>query len=144
MGLERFVTAQALVYATALAELRSGEKCSHWMWFIFPQLRGLGRSERAHFYGLVDADEAEAYRAHPLLGPRLLECCEAMRKHGDVGAAFVLGPVDAQKWRSTLTLFAALPDANPLFVELLDLFYNGHHDQRTLALLGHALDSRDT
>ena len=135
MGLERFVTAQAPVYATALAELRSGVKRSHWIWVIFPQLAGLGRSERAKFYGIADAAEASAYRAHPLLGPRLIECCAAMREHSDVGADFVLGPVDAVKWRSCLTLSAALTDADPAFAELLGLFFDGRPDERTLALL---------
>jgi uncharacterized protein (DUF1810 family) len=136
MDLERFVTAQDGVYERALAEIRNGVKSSHWMWFIFPQLRGLGFSERAHFYGLADADEATAYLAHPLLGPRLHQCCAAMRDHDDIGADFVLGAVDARKWRSTLTLFAALPGADPLFAELLALFYNSQPDDRTQALLG--------
>ena len=136
MDLARFVAAQDGVYQRALAEIRSGVKSSHWMWFMFPQLRGLGFSERARFYGLAGADEAAAYLAHPLLGPRLLECCAAMRDHADVGATFVLGSVDALKWRSCLTLFAALPGADPLFNELLGLFYEGRPDDRTLALLG--------
>lgn len=134
-GLERFVEAQAPVYARALAEIIAGDKVSHWMWFIFPQLKALGYSTTAKFYGLEDLAEASAYRSHPLLGPRLLECCSAMRAHTDVGAVFVLGEIDGMKWRSCLTLFAHTPDAPSLFRELLDLFYEGREDPKTVALL---------
>lgn len=135
-GLERFVTAQAGgVYEGALAELTFGHKVRHWMWFIFPQLYGLGSSFKADFYGIVDLAEASAYLAHPVLGPRLIACTEAMLTHRGVSAAFVLGEVDALKLRSCLTLFAAVPGAPPVFAEALAAFYDGP-DARTLALLG--------
>jgi uncharacterized protein (DUF1810 family) len=135
-GLDRFIDAQRPVYARALNEITAGDKVTHWMWFIFPQLQALGYSATAKFYGLVDLAEATAYREHPVLGPRLLECCEAMRAHADVGAEFVLGEVDGRKWRSCLTLFAHTPDAPPLFRELIALFYDGREDPRTVALIG--------
>ncbi|WP_426165394.1 DUF1810 domain-containing protein [Sandarakinorhabdus sp. DWP1-3-1] len=135
MTLQRFVDAQAPVYVRVLRELTFGDKVTHWMWFIFPQLRGLGYSEKARFYGLESLDEATAYLAHPLLGPRLIRCCEAMRPHADVGAAFVLGDVDAAKFRSCLTLFARVPGAPPVFADLLDLFYAGEADASTVRLL---------
>lgn len=138
MTLQRFVDAQAPVFDRVLRELTFGDKVTHWMWFIFPQLRGLGFSEKARLYGLESLDEATAYLAHPLLGPRLLTCCEAMRPHTDVGAAFVLGDVDAAKLRSCLTLFERVNKAPPLFRDLLNAFFDGQRDQKTLALLdGH-------
>ena len=115
--LERFVEAQANgVYAQALAELRAGEKRSHWMWFVFPQHRDLGRSATAKYYGLSGVDEARAYAAHPLLGERLRECAAAVAGHlGDKGAEAILGPIDAMKLRSSMNIFAeAVPD-EPLF-----------------------------
>lgn len=133
--LNRFLAAQAGgVYEGALAELNFGHKVRHWMWFIFPQLRGLGHSDKAHFYGLADLAEATAYLAHPVLGSRLIACTAAMRKHRAVGADFVLGAVDALKLRSCLTLFAAVPGAPPLFAEALTALYPGP-DAQTLALL---------
>lgn len=137
MSLERFVVAQAPVIERVLRELRFGHKATHWMWFVFPQLTGLGYSDKAQFYGLVDLDEAAAYLAHPVLGPRLIECCEAVRRHAAVGAEFVLGPVDARKFQSCLTLFKAVPGAPPVFGGLLDAFYEGAEDAATLRLLGH-------
>lgn len=135
-GLARFVAAQDDVYATVLRELTAGTKTSHWMWFIFPQLQALGRSSTAKFYGLADLSEAAAYRDHPILGPRLIECCALMRPHVGKGAAGVLGEIDGIKWRSCLTLFARVPGSPPLFRELIATFYDGQQDARTLALLG--------
>ncbi len=107
-NLDRFVEAQAPVYAQALAELRSGRKQSHWMWFVFPQLRGLGRSATAQHYGISSAAEARSYLDHQLLGPRLIECTEAVLAHRDQQAEAIFGPVDAMKFRSSMTLFEAL------------------------------------
>lgn len=135
MTLQRFLDAQAGTYDRALRELRFGDKKSHWMWFVFPQLKGLGRSDKARFYGLDGLAEARAYLAHPVLGPRLVEACEALRPHSGVGAEFVLGPVDAMKLRSCLTLFAQVPAAPPIFAAMLDLFYAGAADPQTVALL---------
>ena len=134
--LERFVAAQAPVYPQALAELKLGRKASHWMWFVFPQLAGLGRSPTARFYGIASADEARAYLAHPLLGPRLRECSEALLAHRGRSAESILGPVDALKLRSSMTLFeAAVEEAGP-FARVLETFYDGERDPLTLDLLG--------
>lgn len=134
--LERFVEAQASVYPTALAELRAGSKRSHWMWFVLPQLRGLGRSAMATRYGLRGPAEARAYLAHPLLGPRLHECVAALMTHTDRTADRMLGSVDAVKLRSCLTLFAAVDEADDSpFEAALARFYGGKSDPQTLALL---------
>jgi uncharacterized protein (DUF1810 family) len=134
--LGRFLTAQEDVYPRALAELRAGRKQSHWMWFIFPQLAGLGHSPTARFYAIASADEARAYLAHPLLGARLRESVAAMRRHRGQRAETVLGGIDALKFRSSLTLFEAVADDPALFAEALDAFYDGERDRRTLELLG--------
>lgn len=118
--LEKFVEAQANgVYEQAIAELRAGEKRSHWMWFIFPQHRDLGRSATAKFFGLSGVDEARAYAAHPVLGARLRECAAAVLEHlPETSAEAILGPVDAMKLRSSMNIFAeAVPD-EPLFGEV--------------------------
>jgi uncharacterized protein (DUF1810 family) len=118
--LDRFVAAQSNgVYEQALAELRAGQKRSHWMWFIFPQARDLGRSATAKYYGLSGIEEARAYAAHPQLGPRLRECAAAVLEHlGGKSAEGILGPVDAMKLRSSMQIFAeAVPD-EPLFSEV--------------------------
>ena len=133
--LERFVAAQEGTYATALAELKRGRKESHWMWWIFPQLASLGRSGTAKAYGIADLGEAEAYLAHPVLGPRLLEAVRAMLAHEGTDPARVLGGIDAVKLRSCATLFAAVPGAPSEFQVLLDAFYEGEADPRTEELL---------
>jgi uncharacterized protein (DUF1810 family) len=133
--LERFVAAQERSYATALAELRRGRKESHWMWWIFPQLRSLGRSGTAKAYGIADLREAEAYLAHPVLGPRLVEATRAMLMHEGQAPEAVLGGVDALKLRSCATLFAAVPGAAPEFREVLEAFYGGEADPLTQAEL---------
>lgn len=132
--LERFVRAQQGVYDQALAELRAGRKTGHWIWFVLPQLRGLGRSSTAHEYGIAGRAEAEAYLAHPLLGARLRECVQAMLTHPNRSAVRILGDVDAMKFRSCLTLFGAATD-DDLFRQALDAFYGGEPDTATLALL---------
>ncbi len=132
--LERFVEAQATTYATALAELRAGAKRSHWMWWIFPQLAELGRSETARFYAIESADEARAYLAHPVLGPRLVEATEAVTAaRGSADA--IMGLVDAMKLRSSMTLFASVADDPAVFEAALARFFDGERDAATLALL---------
>jgi len=118
--LERFVEAQANgVYEQALAELRAGQKRSHWMWFIFPQHRDLGRSTTAKYYGLSGIREARAYAAHPLLGARLRECAAVLAGHlEDKGAEAILGTIDAMKLRSSMDIFAEAVPAEPLFGEV--------------------------
>ena len=134
-GLDRFVEAQEPVYAAVLAELRAGQKSSHWMWFIFPQLRGLGRSPTALFYGLADATEAAAYLEHPLLGPRLRECTDLLLA-AEGSAEQILGDIDAMKLRSSMTLFERASDGEKRFGEALDWFFEGTRDVLTLDLLG--------
>jgi uncharacterized protein (DUF1810 family) len=134
-GLQRFVEAQARVYDRVVEELRQGRKQSHWMWFIFPQLRGLGRSETARFYGLAGLDEARAYLAHPLLGPRLRACVGLMNAIEGANARAVLGSPDDLKFRSCLTLFEAADPGEPAFRGALDRYFEGGRDRATLDLL---------
>ncbi len=134
--LERFVAAQAAVYDTALAELRRGRKTTHWIWYVLPQLRGLGRSGRARHFGLSGLAEARAYLAHPLLGPRLHECVAALLTLPDTTAVAVLGEVDALKLRSCLTLFEAAAGASGSdFERALIRYFGGRRDERSLCLL---------
>jgi len=135
-GLERFVAAQAQIYSRALAEIRRGAKRSHWMWFIFPQLAGLGRSAMAHRYGIADSAEARAYLAHPLLGARYVECVAALQDLAASDPVQVFGEVDAVKLRSSLTLFEAAGD-RPLFAAALARWCGGNRDERTIERLGH-------
>ena len=136
IDLARFVEAQADVYQLALTVIRRGAKQSHWMWYIFPQIAGLGRSATAQRYAIASLDEARAYLAHPLLGRRFRECVAALQDLTGTTAEQVLGTVDAAKLRSSLTLFLAVAN-EPLFGAALDRWFGGHHDARTLALLGH-------
>lgn len=134
-ALQRFVDAQQDTYDVALDELRDGHKCTHWLWFVLPQLRGLGQSAMAHRYGLVDADEAMAYVAHPVLGPRLRESVLALLAHRTSTAEEILGGIDAMKLRSCLTLFMHVAPQVPEFAQALQRFYNGEEDPRTVQLL---------
>ena len=132
--LARFVAAQAPAYERALSELRDGRKVTHWIWYVFPQLRGLGSSPTAHRFGIASLEEAAAYLDHPVLGPRLRAACEAMMTQaGRRGARDVLGSPDDLKLRSSMTLFErAARDPAP-FARVLDAFYGGERDGRTLA-----------
>lgn len=137
MNLARFLDAQAPVYATALTELRAGEKHTHWIWFILPQLRGLGQSWDSTYYGLENAAEASAYLAHPILGSRLRECVTAILAHKDKTAHAILGAPDDLKFRSCLTLFREVAASDDhLWQKALDQFYAGQPDEATLRLLG--------
>lgn len=132
--LSRFVEAQEGIYAAALAEIGRGKKRSHWMWFIFPQLAGLGRSSTAQLYAIQSADEARAYLAHPVLGVRYRECVAAVQDLAASDPVAVFGSIDAVKLRSSLTLFEAV-DGHPLFGAALDRWFGGERDARTLDLL---------
>jgi uncharacterized protein (DUF1810 family) len=136
-GLERFVEAQDThgTYDAALAELRAGRKRSHWMWFVFPQLAGLGRSSAAQFYALASVAEARDYAAHPVLGPRLRACAAALLDVAGRSADDVLGPVDAMKLRSSMTLFLRAVPEEPLFGAVLERYYGGEPDAATDRLL---------
>jgi uncharacterized protein (DUF1810 family) len=129
--LERFVVAQQGVYESVLRELRAGRKTSHWIWFIFPQLAGLGRSEMSRFYGIKSIDEARAFLAHPILGPRLLECVSAVLGTSGVTADQIFGSLDAMKVRSSMTLFHRAAPDEPLFGQVLERFYGGVPDEST-------------
>ena len=135
--LERFVTAQDSrgTYAAAVAELRAGRKTSHWMWFVFPQLAGLGLSETSKRYAIASLEEARAYLAHPILGKRLEECARILTELDGATARDIFGPVDAIKLRSSMTLFARAAPESPLFREVLDRYFDGVPDDATDALL---------
>ena len=135
--LQRFVEAQDAggTYEAALRELRAGRKTTHWMWFVFPQLAGLGRSATARRYALRGADEAGAYLAHPVLGPRLVMCAEALLELGACDPDAVLGGTDAQKLRSSMTLFARVAPGEPVFRAVLDRCFEGREDSLTVTLL---------
>ena len=133
-GLQRFVAAQedAAIYARALEELRAGRKQSHWIWFVFPQVAGLGQSPMSQAYAIHSLDEARAYLEHPLLGPRLRECCEALLAADPTASAeSILGGIDAIKVRSSMTLFARADPSEPLFPAVLERFYGGEADPET-------------
>ena len=135
MSLERFTEAQDRAWPAPLEEIQRGRKDSHWMWFVFPQLKGLGRSATALHYGINDRAEAEAYLAHPVLGPRLLEISRAMLSHAGTAPETILGPVDALKLRSSATLFEAA-EGDPVFAGIIEAFYDGERCRKTLDLLG--------
>jgi uncharacterized protein (DUF1810 family) len=132
MDLNRFVDAQADIYEQALGELRSGRKRSHWMWFIFPQVAGLGLSAMSQRYALSGRAEAMAYLQHPVLGPRLIECCSALLAIQEKSALDILGSPDDMKLRSCATLFAADAPANSVFHQVIDRFFDGQPDPATL------------
>ncbi len=132
----RFVEAQQLTYDQALSELRAGRKRTHWSWFVLPQLHGLGSSAMAQRYAIGSLDEARAYLAHPLLGPRLKACVAAINRHAGIDAVQILGGVDKRKFHSCITLFAQASAPDPVFTEALQAFFSGRPDAATLALLG--------
>ncbi|GGY16677.1 DUF1810 family protein [Massilia dura] len=134
--LDRFIAAQESVYDDVLRELRAGLKTNHWMWFIFPQLKGLGRSDTARFYGIATLEEARAYAAHPLLGARLRECTALVSGHAGTQIGAILGQVDALKFRSSMTLFHEATGGEVPFTVALKAFYGGLSDLATLDLLG--------
>jgi len=133
-GLERFVEAQEGDYEDALAEIYAGEKQSHWIWYVFPQMKGLGMSWTSEFYGITDLDEAKAYLAHPVLGARLREITAALLQHRQDSARKILGYPDDLKVCSCMTLFDAI-EPNGIFAEVLDVFYGGQRDELTIGLL---------
>ncbi|MEJ8755780.1 DUF1810 domain-containing protein [Pontibacter sp. H259] len=134
-NLQRFLQAQENTYQTALAEIRNGRKRSHWMWFIFPQMAGLGFSETSQFYAIKSIAEATAYLNHPILGKRLVEISEALLTINDKSANQVFGSPDDMKLKSSMTLFAAVSDGNPVFRKVLETYFNGQEDTKTIQLL---------
>jgi uncharacterized protein (DUF1810 family) len=137
-GLERFVSAQNRggTYATAVDELRAGNKRSHWIWFVFPQIAGLGHSSISQTYAISSLEEAQAYLAHPILGPRLTECARILCDLRGRTAQEILGGIDAIKLRSSMTLFAYADSANPIFGQVLEAYFGGMPDDATERLLG--------
>ena len=134
--LQRFVEAQASTHARALAELKSGRKQSHWMWFVFPQLAGLGHSDMARRYAISGREEAIAYLQHLVLGERLAHCCEALLEWKDRSATQIMGSPDDMKLRSSMTLFATVAPKMPVFQQVLEVFFDGKPDAMTLSKLG--------
>lgn len=133
--LKRFLDAQENDFETALAEIRNGRKQSHWMWYIFPQIAGLGFSSTSKFYAVKDRAEAESYLAHPVLGNRLVEISSALLEIEGKTANQIFGSPDDLKLKSSMTLFAVLDDTNPVFQKVLDKYFDGAKDRRTLGLI---------
>lgn len=133
--LQRFISAQEKDYTIALGEIKNGRKKSHWMWYIFPQIRGLGFSETSKFYAIKDKNEAEEYLTDPLLGSRLIEISNALLSLTTDNAGEIFGNPDDLKLRSSMTLFASVKNDNPVFQSVLDKFFKGEKDKKTLELL---------
>ncbi|MGZ8253226.1 MAG: DUF1810 domain-containing protein [Burkholderiaceae bacterium] len=136
--LERFIEAQDAVYDTVRQELRAGRKATHWMWFVFPQLRGLGHSTTATYYGIGSTAETLAYLGHPVLGPRLRECVDLVLGVEGSTAQRIFGSPDDLKFHSSMTLFAAAAPNEPLFQRALQKYYGGKSDPRTISKLRQA------
>lgn len=134
-SLERFVDAQERMYEKALAEVKNGKKLSHWIWYIFPQMKGLGESNNSRYYGIDDIDEAKGYLQHPILGRRLREITTTFLELSGVNAKDVFGDLDAMKVRSCMTLFNEVSD-DDLFHKVLERYFSGLADEKTLAILG--------
>jgi uncharacterized protein (DUF1810 family) len=133
--LDRFVRAQDGTFDTALAEIAEGRKRSHWMWFIFPQFAGLGSSDTSRHFAIASVDEARAYLGHPILGPRLRQCADALLSVQGRTADEIFGETDAMKLRSSATLFASVSPADSPFHRVLDCYFDGEWDERTLQLI---------
>jgi uncharacterized protein (DUF1810 family) len=136
LSLERFTAAQKNDFPVALAEIKQGRKRSHWMWYIFPQLRGLGFSERSRFYAISGLDEAHEYLIHPVLGSRLIQICKELLVLKTNDAYTIFGSPDDAKLKSSMTLFASVPNADIVFQQVLDQFFHGEKDLQTLRILG--------
>lgn len=135
MNLERFLEAQQDTYEQALAELRAGRKTTHWIWYVFPQVPGLGYSPMSQRFAIASLQEAQEYAAHPVLGARLVECASAVLSHRDSSAREIMGSPDDLKLRSSMTLFAIAAPDQPVFRQVLDTFYGGETDPHTEAYL---------
>ena len=133
--IERFISAQEYSYQTALNEIRNGKKVSHWIWYIFPQLKGLGRSYRSEYYGIENVDEAKSYLTHPILGARLLEITEALLNLNENDPLKVMGNPDDLKLKSCMTLFAYISEDGSIFHQVLDKYFGGGRDESTLSII---------
>lgn len=134
-GIERFLRAQEKVYPQALAEIKNGKKQSHWMWYIFPQIRGLGFTDYNVYYGISNIDEAKDYLNDPILGKRLIEISEAVFNHQGKTALEIFGKPDDRKLKSCMTLFSQIQNTNPIFQKVLEKHYMGLSDEKTIAIL---------
>ena len=137
-SLDRFIKAQTNTYRIAMSEIKSGKKRTHWMWFIFPQLRGLGVSSISRYYGLENFDEAKAYLAHPVLSGRLYELCGELLKHKNKKALEIFGDIDELKLKSSMTLFALTSEDYTIFDEVLESFFDGKMDEITVNLINNS------
>jgi len=135
-NLERFISAQQDDYETALSEIKNGRKRSHWMWYIFPQIQGLGLSETSRYYALKDIQEAEALLTHEVLGSRLIRITNQLLQLEEDNASKIFGSPDDLKLKSSMTLFCSLDGADPIFQSVLDKFFQGGKDQKTLRIIG--------
>jgi len=134
-NLQRFVDAQQPVFAGVIEELKRGSKRGHWMWFIFPQLKGLGRTSQSNFFGIASLQEAAAYLQHPVLGPRLTQCTQLVNTVEGRSAEDVFGQIDAMKFRSSMTLFAQATPDNQIFIDALQKYFAGEFDPLTIEYL---------
>ncbi|MGN6531936.1 MAG: DUF1810 domain-containing protein [Ginsengibacter sp.] len=134
-NLSRFIDAQKMDYAVALSEIKNGRKQSHWMWYIFPQIHGLGFSEISRFYSIKNTREAEAFLNDQVLGPRLIQICNELLKLNANNAHQIFGSPDDLKLQSSMTLFSLLPDANPVFQSVLNKFFHGMKDAKTMEII---------
>jgi uncharacterized protein (DUF1810 family) len=133
--LDRFLDAQENVYHEVLRELQDGAKVTHWMWFVFPQITGLGFSSTSQYYAIKNAEEARNYLAHPILGPRIVECTETLITHEGLSALDIFGGIDEMKFRSSMTLFAQVGGPKSVYQQALDKYFEGEPDHRTLDIL---------
>ena len=136
-NLQRFLDAQSDVFTRAKTELSTGRKISHWMWYMFPQVDGLGRSTMAQTYAITSSEQARAFLAHPVLGRRLTDLTHSLLGHSHKTAEQIFGPIDAMKFRSSMTLFAALSDGESVFHQAIEKYYQGEQDPITLAWFDH-------
>ena len=139
--LMRFLDAQNKLYLTALSEIKKGKKETHWMWFIFPQIKGLGKSDTANYYAINDLKEATEFLEHPILGKHLIEISELFLTFKRKSADGILGDLDARKLRSCMTLFSVVENANPIFQEILEAFFSGEKDPLTLSIINSTIKS---
>ncbi|PAM95625.1 calpastatin [Flavobacterium sp. IR1] len=139
--LMRFLDAQNKLYLTALSEIKKGKKETHWMWFIFPQIKGLGSSDTANYYAIANIQEASEYLQHPILGKHLIEISELFLTFKRKSADGILGDLDARKLRSSMTLFSLVENASPIFQEILDAFFSGESDPLTLSIINSTIKS---
>ncbi|MEZ0182435.1 MULTISPECIES: DUF1810 domain-containing protein [Flavobacterium] len=139
--LARFLDAQNKLYLTALSEIKKGKKETHWMWFIFPQVKGLGKSDTANLYAIADLKEASEFLEHPILGKHLIEISELLLTFKRKSADGILGDLDARKLRSSMTLFSMTENTNPIFQEILDAFFSGESDPLTISIINSTIKS---